>query len=558
MLKQLNIRDFAVIDELELLFKSGMTTFTGETGAGKSILVDALGLILGDRADTTIIRHKSERTEITAIFDIENNENILDILETQAIQLEDSELLIRRIISKDGRSRAFVNNSPVTAQLLRNIGEHLVDIHGQHNHQSLTNRDIQRLLLDEFGTPKQQLSDTLNAYNNWHEATSRLQAIHSNIENQDATLSLLRYQVQELDKLQPQADEYDNLEEEYRRLANANHLLEISQKVLATLNEDEHSIYSKLNTILVDLQELHKFDESIASITELLDSASIQLSEASDELSRYLGGLSSDPEHLQSVEKRLSELHSMARKHQIQPQQLAEHMDDLKRQLFELENSQQLISELKLQQSLTLEQYQHASLKLHQSREQAAAKMAEEITAKLKALGMANGRFSIAIDFNETQDPKALGNDQIEFLVNTNPGQSLQPLRKIASGGELSRISLAIQVIASHDKAISTLVFDEVDAGIGGGIAEIVGKLLHDLSTQHQIFCVTHLPQVASQGDHHLQVEKLQQKGITRTKVNELNAEQRIEEIARMLGGIKITDQSRDHAKEMLETSLTE
>ena len=557
MLKQLRIRGFAVVDELDLEFKPGMTVLTGETGAGKSILIDALGLILGDRADSTIIREGAERTEISAIFDIENNHNILAMLDDQAIQVDDNELLIRRLVGRDGRSRAFINNSPVTAQTLRDIGEYLIDIHGQHAHQSLSKRDVQRNLLDDFGNYSKQLSAVMRAYADWHTATTRLQAL-TDSDNQEATLSLLRYQVQELEALQPVEGEYDALEDEYRRLTNAHRLLETAQRAFATLSDDEHSVYNRLNTVLTDLQACHQFDESLTDIIKLLDSASIQLSEASIEVRSYLDSLVCDPERLQVVEKRLSDLHDMARKHKVQTQQLSTLLSDLKQQLDDIENSQQLISELTQQKSLAGEQYNEAAVSLHQYRARAAGKMSKAITQKLKALGMTEGQFRISVDNDNSPDPKPNGNDQIEFLVNTNPGQAMQALRKVASGGELSRISLAIQVISSSDRGIPTLVFDEVDAGIGGGIAEIVGRLLHELSRQRQVFCVTHLAQVASQGDQHMQVEKNIGKTSTKTRVNKLNADERIEEIARMLAGLTITAQSRDHAREMLKYASAE
>lgn len=557
MLKQLCIRGFAVVDELDLEFKPGMTVLTGETGAGKSILIDALGLILGDRADSTVIREGAERTEISAIFDIENNTNITTMLDVQAIQMEGNELLIRRLIGRDGRSRAFINNSPTTAQTLRDIGEYLIDIHGQHAHQSLNKRDVQRNLLDDFGNYSKQLTAVATAYVNWYDATTRLQVLTDH-DNQDATLSLLRYQVQELENLQPVEGEYDELDEEHRRLSNANRLLETVQQASATLGDDEYSVYNRLNTVIADLQACHQFDESLTGISKLLDNASIQLSEASIEVRSYLDRLVYDPERLQVVEKRLSDLHDMARKHTIQTQQLSTLLSNLQQQLDDIENSQQLISELEQLKSLAREQYDETAVKLHQYRTRAAAKMSDAITHKLKALGMVEGQFRVSVNNDNNSDPKPNGSDQIEFLVNTNPGQAMQALRKIASGGELSRISLAIQVINSNDKGIPTLVFDEVDAGIGGGIAEIVGKLLHELSRQRQVFCVTHLAQVASQGDQHLQVEKNIRNNTTKTRVNELNADARIEEIARMLGGLTITAQSRNHAREILKYSSVE
>lgn len=551
MLKQLNIRDFAIIDEIELTFNKGMTVLTGETGAGKSILIDALGQVLGDRADTGMIRHERDRAEITAIFSFHGNEQVAAILEEQAITPDDNELLIRRVITKQGASRVFINNTPVTVQLLRQIGENLIDIHGQHAHQSLSKHEIQRQLLDDFGDHPGTLTEVAEIYQRWQDARSQLDAL-SNNSDQTATMSLLRYQVDELDSLTLGAGEYEQLDEEHRKLANTNRLLETAQHALTIFREGDETIFSSISGIINDLRELRRYDESLGNIIQTLDDAAIQINEASDELRVYIDNLQVDPDQLQVVENRISQLHDMARKHQVQPQQLASHLNGLKNQLNEMENNRELIEELQIQRSRAMEDYSVAAEKLHQTRKKAAQEMSAAISTKLKQLGMPNGQFMIAVESRDGQDPKPYGKDQIDFLVNTNPGQDLQPLRKVASGGELSRISLAIQTCSHRNNGNTSLVFDEVDAGIGGGVAEIVGNLLHQLAQTHQVFCVTHLAQVASQGDHHLQVNKSSTKTSTETKVTELNPDERIEEIARMLGGIQITEQSREHAKEML------
>ncbi len=552
MLKQLLIRNFAVIEELDLQLRPGMTVFTGETGAGKSILIGALGLLLGDRADSAIIRAGCERTEISADFTLTGHSDIADILEQQAISVDDNEILIRRVISSDGRSRAFINSTPVSVNLLRSIGEHLIDIHGQHAHQSLMKRDTQRLLLDNYGAYHKEVNAVHTAYSEWKELQDRITELAGKTEDHNAQLTLLRYQVQELETLAPQAGEFESLSEEFRRLDNANRLIELTQMATHAVTEDEHSLASKLATTIKDLQEAQQFDESLTGLIELLEGAAIQLSEAGDELRLYLDKMDRDPQRLQIVENRLSDLHDMARKHNIPSQQLGGYLEELQKQLYQMENSQQLLGELEEKQAECLAGYQQAASNLHRRRIKAALKISTEITQTLETLGMSGGQFLITIEKQHEQQPGPNGNDHIEFLVSANPGQPPQPLRKVASGGELSRISLAIQVISNNDKVIPTLVFDEVDAGIGGGIAEIVGKLLHSLTDKHQVFCVTHLPQVASLGDQHLQVQKSSNKKVTITEVAELDDEQRIEEIARMLGGIKITEQSRKHAKEML------
>ncbi len=552
MLKQLLIRNFAVIEELDILLRPGMTVFTGETGAGKSILIGALGLVLGDRADSGIIRAGCNSTEITASFELSDCCEVTSILDKQAITVDEGEILIRRVISSDGRSRAFINSTPVPVGLLRRIGEHLIDIHGQHEHQSLMKRDVQRLLLDNYGTYSGELAVVYTAYSAWQALQDQIAALSNTADDHNAQLSLLRYQVQELDTLAPEDGEYESLSEEFRRLDNANRLIELTQIATQAVTGDEYSLINKLATTIRDLQEAQQFDESLTAVIELLEGSAIQLSEAGDELRLYTDKIDQNPERLLFVENRLSELHDMARKHNIPSQQLPGYLEELQKRLDQMTGSEQLLAELLVKRAESLESYQQVATSLHQLRSKAAHKIATEITHMLQSLGMSGGQFLITVETRAEQQPGPHGNDDIEFLVSANPGQPPQPLRKVASGGELSRISLAIQVISNSDKVIPTLVFDEVDAGIGGGVAETVGKLLHRLIDKHQVFCVTHLPQVASLGDHHLQVRKSSDEKVTLTEVTELEDEERIEEIARMLGGIKITEQSRKHAKEML------
>ena len=552
LLKHLHIRDFAVIEELDIPFNHGMTVFTGETGAGKSIMVGALGLVLGDRSDSGIVRAGCERTEITAIFDIEDESDIRSVLEEQEIDCED-ELILRRVINKDGRSRAYVNGSSVPAQLLRSLGECMVDIHGQHAHQSLLKADVQRDLLDEFGNHPQQLNDVKDAWKVWNANEIELQALSGDNRDHDAQIELLQYQIQELQALNPGETKFSEVEKEYGKLANANRLLEVCQQTLQQLSEDERSTQSQISHHLDELQDIQKFDPSLSTVIELLNGASIQIGEASDELRHYLDRLELDPERLKEIEDLLGAFHDMARKHKIQPETLTDHLETLEDELHKLENSEARFKELIVLQQTSIKNYRKAASKLNQCRQQAAKKLSHDISKKLNDLGMPGGQFSIEVNEIEKDIPLQYGMDKIDYLVSLNPGQPLQPLSKVASGGELSRISLAIQVTGSKDKGIQTLIFDEVDSGIGGGVAEIVGKLLHSLSDKRQVFCVTHLAQVASQGDHHLQVAKATHAGTTLTRVGELNDEDRIDEIARMLGGVKITEQTLAHAKEMLK-----
>ncbi|MFB3116174.1 MAG: DNA repair protein RecN [Gammaproteobacteria bacterium] len=552
MLKHLHIRDFAVIEEVDIAFNDGLTVFTGETGAGKSIMVGALGLVLGDRSDSGIVRTGCERTEITAIFDIENEDGIQSVLAEQEISCED-ELILRRVINKDGRSRAYVNGSSVPAQLLRALGERMVDIHGQHTHQSLLKADVQRNLLDEFGNHQQQLNEVKDAWKLWHATELELQSLSGDNRDHDAQMTLLQYQIQELEALNPGESKFSDVEEEYGRLSNANRILEVCQETLQQLSDDEHSTQSQISHRLNELQDIQKFDQSLSSVIDLLNNATIQVSEASDELRHYLDRLELDPEKLKAVEDKLGALHDMARKHKIQPEELTDHLLTLQEELHKLENSEARYRELLTLQETTIEQYRKAAARLNQCRQQSAHRLSDDITKKLYELGMPGGQFSIEISDIGKNTPLQHGMDKIGYLVSLNPGQPLQPLSKVASGGELSRISLAIQVTGSKDKGIPTLIFDEVDSGIGGGVAEIVGKLLHSLSDKRQIFCVTHLPQIASQGDHHMQVAKATHAGTTLTRVSELSTEERVDEIARMLGGVKITEQTLAHAKEMLK-----
>ena len=554
MLKLLTINDLAIIDELNLEFGLGFSVFTGETGAGKSITLDALGLILGNRSDTSIIRSGCKQAEVSAVFEVIDNAEIVRILEEQAIELEENEIIIRRVISSDGRSRAFINNKPVTAQLLRDLGALTLNIHGQHAHQLLGLKDNQRLLLDEYGGYKNELNAVASACKEWTDANRQLEEIREG-QGQDSTVNLLRYQVEEISAMEIEAGEYEKLDDEHRRLANGRRLQETTQSALNHLRENEQSISSSIYSLLANLRELESVDDGLVSINKLIDDAIIQLNEASDELRSYLENLNIDPEHLQSVESRISTLHDIARKHQVKPETLEEYFSELSARLAEFENNEELIADLENKQATALTRYRESAEALHKQRAKAAKKMQKEVTTQTQSLGMPDGQFTINIEKNELDTPRPKGMDTIEFLVCMNVGQSIQAMRKVASGGELSRISLAIQVVASDDKTGTSLVFDEIDAGIGGGVAEIVGKLLHQLSAKHQIICVTHLPQVASQADQHFQVIKISDKGNTSTSIRKLSKDERIDEIARMLGGVKITEKTRKHADEMLKIS---
>ena len=552
MLKHLSIINLAVIENIELSFSEGLTVLTGETGAGKSILIGALGLVLGDRADTSVIRTGCARTEISAAFNVAEDERLLQLLEEQSISVVDNELVLRRIINRDGRSRAYINTTAVPLQLLRDAGAFLIDIHGQHAHQGLLKRDVQRELLDGFGDHGAISDQVSRAFEKWDGVTREISSLTDTAGESGDRLSLLKYQVEELQALELEENEADRLEDEYKRLANLNNLLETAQTALDGLHAGEQSVADRINTVKKELTALERFDPGLANISGLLENAAIHISEAAAELGAYLHSLDQDPARLNQVEQRLEQLHDMARKHRVQPQLLFAHFQSITRKLDAIEQNRERLAELELEQLKSLEEYRTAADNLGERRRECATVMAADISARIRTLGMPEGTLNINVTPGPDLKPHKNGNNQVEFLVSANPGQALLPLRKVASGGELSRISLAVQVSANRDSSVATMIFDEVDAGIAGGIAEIVGNLLHKLAADRQILCVTHLPQVASQGDNHFRVTKTIDDKITETQVHELGKDERIEEIARMLGGIRVSEQSRNHAREML------
>jgi len=552
MLKQLHIQNLAIIEELELEFNKGMTVLTGETGAGKSILIDAIGLILGDRGDSSMVRDRNNKSEIVATFDISCIDEIQSVLDEQSIDNDGDEMVVRRVINRDGRSKAYINSSQIPIQLLKSIGEFLVDIHGQHAHQSLMKRTVQRSLLDHFANHMSLLNDVNNAYQVWKSIIVELEQIGTDSNTHESTIELLRYQVKELEDLSMDEGEYKTLEEEYKRLFNVNQLITVTHSVLEMLSENEVSVDTVLNRAIYDLKGLQKSDMSTEKFVDLLDGVSIQLTDTIDEIRNYSETLEINPERLNEVDNRLNAMHDMARKHNIQAQELPDHLLQLQEKLQQLTNNQDSVEKLNEQQTLAKNKYFQSAGKLNKSRQKAALAMAKEITKQLKQLGMSDGKFIVEISSTEPEQPLRDGLDQIEYLVSLNPGFSPQPLRKVASGGELSRISLAIQMISKDANLTPTLIFDEVDAGIGGGTAETVGILLKDLAAKHQVFCVTHLPQVASQGTNHIQVNKYSKDNTTYTNVTMLDNTARVEEIARMLGGIRISKKTREHARELL------
>ena len=556
MLRQLVINDLAVIDNLNIDFNSGMTVLTGETGAGKSILLDALGLILGNRADTNLIRGGADKTDITAIFSTSDNSSVSDKLIELELASNDAEdeLFIRRTITKDGRSRAYINNTPVPVQSLREIGESLIDIHGQHAHQSLSKAKVQRELLDEFGSYQNLLNELQNTWQEWKQVNDQLDNFKTEGEDFEARLTLLSYQTEELEQLNIGNSEYKELSEEHKRLAHSQRLLDSCQSIISDLSESEAAIDARLAVHQKEISELCQFDNELENINNLLDSATIQIEEASHELKGYLDKFDMDDNQLASIESRLDKLHELARKHKVKPEDLPEHLTLLTTQLNQLEGGQEQHELLLKKKDELTESYFKLAEKLTTERNNAAVKISEAITEKMHELAI-GGKFKIDLEKIEDQTPHQFGMDKISFLVSTNPGQPLRPITKVASGGELSRLSLAIQIIGSKDNGVPSLIFDEVDAGISGGVAEIVGKLLHSLAEHRQILCVTHLAQVASCGHHHLKVNKITKANETFTQVETLKQTERVNEIARLLAGMEITDESLANAAQMLESA---
>ncbi len=552
MLSHIHIRNFAIVDLLELDLAPGMSTLTGETGAGKSILLDALGLALGDRADSSVVRHGSDRTEINVTFDIHSHPEVQSWLEGRELDM-DGECLIRRTLTSDGRSKGYINGQPQPLAALRELGEMLVDIHGQHAHQALLRREEQRCTLDQYAGNSKLLAEINHAYRQWAKLKQELEALQKDKEEREAKLELLRYQTSELEALSPLPGEMSQLEEEHQRLAHANSLLEGSQQALQLLYEGEDAtLISQLKRLNRDLAELQSIDNKLTPICELLDNATIQLDEAVNELRHYQDTVEIDPQQLTNVEARMSELHDVARKHHCEPETLTELLEALQQQLVDIENADIKYGSLEGEITKAAEAYQILADKLTTARKKAAKKLERAVTENLQKLSMAGSRFEIATTSLPSGEFSPLGMEKIEFLICTNPGQPAQPMSKIASGGELSRISLAIQVVTSSVHGIPTVIFDEVDVGIGGGTAEIVGQMLRQLGSHSQVLCVTHQPQVAAQGHQHLQVRKQANKDTTTTSIIELANEARIDELARMLGGVTITEQTRAHAGEML------
>ncbi|RTE67017.1 DNA repair protein RecN [Amphritea opalescens] len=551
MLTQLNIRNYAIVEQLDLELENGMTVVSGETGAGKSIMLDALGLTLGDRADMGSVRKGAERAEITANFDISDIPSAKEWLKNQ--ELDDSECILRRVITSEGRSRSYINGSACPINKVRELGEHLIEIHGQHEHQRLLKKDHHRHLLDAYSGKAELASKTRQRFRHWHSLNHRLHQLSAQNEEQTARLQLLSYQAEELEQVALSEGEYEKLVEEQTRLANAEDILQSGQQILLlTSDGEEVSCLSLLNQCQNLLGKMKGSSPSVTQTIEMLNSAQIQIEEASQEISHYMDRVELNPTRQANVEERLSTIFDLARKHRIQPEQLPQFQQDIQQELESLSMSDQALEALHQETEQARQAFLDSAKQLSKARHKAALSLKKEVNKQLHSLGMTAAELSLALTPYAKDQLNAHGLEEVEFLITTNVGQPPRPLNKIASGGELSRISLAIQVITAQSSSTPTLIFDEVDVGIGGAIAEVVGRLLRQLGENNQILVVTHQPQVASQGHQHLFVSKQTVKNKTITHIDRLTMDQRVGEVARMLGGIDVTETSRDHAREML------
>lgn len=554
MLRHLSIRDFVIVAALDLEFDRGFTVFSGETGAGKSILIDALALTLGARADADVVRTGAARADLTAEFDAGGE--LATWLEEHALGGEEAgadgerRVLLRRVVDANGRSRAFINGTPATLAQLREVGEMLVDIHGQHAHQLLMRPDAQRALFDTHAGLGAITAGVAGAHRAWREAAQALELAHSRDRELALERERLAWQLAELDKLAPQPGEWEEISAEHRRLAHSANLIEGVRGALEALSEADGAMIGQLGSMISKLRDLAEIDPALGDALASLEPAEIQLREGAYSLTHYAQRLELDPDRLAQVERRLDALHSLARKFRLQPEALPQEHEARRMQLAALDAAADLDA-LNAAVERVRQAYMEQAKQLSKSRAKAAKALGAAVTTGMQELSMAGGSFEVALV--PLAEGGAHGLEQIEFRVAGHAGVPLRPLAKVASGGELARISLALAVIASAASPTPTLIFDEVDTGIGGGVAEVVGRLLHQLGRHRQVLCVTHLPQVAARGDHHFQVAKASDDGgATLSSVVALDRASRIEEVARMLGGLEITATTRRHAKEML------
>ncbi|MBI3937791.1 MAG: DNA repair protein RecN [Betaproteobacteria bacterium] len=549
MLRSLSIRDFVIVDRMDLEFAPGFTVLTGETGAGKSILVDALAMVLGERGDAAAVRQGAERAEISAEFEAGTPAALARWLADNELADDPGTCLMRRLIDAGGRSRAFINGRPVTLAQLREAGEFLVDIHGQHVHQSLTRGAAQRELLDAYAGLRGPAQAVAAVFRHWQEAHARRLALESNAAAYAAEREQLEWQIRELAALNFTVEEWQALGAEHSRLAHAAALIETAQYGLEALSEGENASLAQLNDVISRLNHLVEYDAALRGILEILEPAQVQVQEAVYSLRHYQQRIELDPQRLREVESRLEAIHAAARRHRVSPEALPETLARFRARLEELGGGGD-IEALRRQEEAARENYLAQAKKLGAGRRKAARELAQKVTEAMRRLAMTGGAFDVGLTV--LAEGNSHGLEQVEFLVAAHKGMEPRPIARVASGGELSRISLAIQTVTSRVAQVPTLIFDEVDTGIGGRVAEIVGRMLKQLGREHQVMCVTHLPQVAAAGDQQWQVTKSQTDGGVLSTVTVLDGQRRVEEIARMLGGVKITETTRKHAAEML------
>jgi len=553
MLESIQISNFAIIDSLNLEFDRGLTALTGETGAGKSILLDAIKLIAGDRADSDSVKANQEKAEISVRFDLDDHLQARKWLQDNEMA-SDHECIIRRVVFANGRSKAFINGHNAPLSQLKSLSQLMVDLHGQHEHQSLQKSQVQQQLLDSYLGDNKLTSDVQQKYGEWQQINNKLAQLKMGYVERQQRIDLLNLYCQELTNLNLVDGEIENLQNEYTRLSHAGLLLENTSSLLRVLyDNDENTVQSLLSFCEQTLSNQLIHDSSLSTSHELISNALIQIQEASKELRNYQDSIDLAPERLDWLNQRIASAQDLARKHRRPIEQLPELSRKLTIELESLVNNAESEEELNLELEQKRIGYLNSASQLSIKRQETALSLSSQITQVMQQLGMEGGQFSIQVDEMETEASfKASGINAISYLVSANPGQPLKPLNKVASGGELSRISLAIQVILCESSRIPTLIFDEVDSGVGGGIAEIIGKKLRWLGETRQVFCVTHLAQVASQAHHHFRVEKIKKTNDTTTNVVELSSGDQLEEIARMLGGMTITEQTRAHASEMI------
>ena len=553
MLSLITVRNYAVIDEVEVQFNSDLSVLTGETGAGKSILVDALGLALGDRADAATVRSGCREARISVLFECPQDHPALAWLDERGLEHEQA-CLLRRVVSAQGRSRAFINNQPATLQDLRSVGSLLVNIHGQSAHQALLHGPAQRAIVDHHGNHRALAAQVAAAYDAWRSHQAQYETQQALGAQRASELEMLRFQARELESLQYQDGELDALQEERGRLANVDRLANGLQSVLHDLDERDHgSAHALIAQARRELTDARTLDPSLGDAADLLGEAEIQVQEAVRELASYRDRLEPDPQRLDWVESRLARIRNLALRYSVEETELGSLLETVRARIDAFATASESLEVARQRARQAEDAYFGEAERLSVARAESAASLSESVVAQMAVLGLSGGQFRVELQPKPRDKADAGGLDRIEFQISLNPGQAFGPLSRMASGGELSRISLALEVVAAGASSIPTLVFDEVDAGIGGGVAEIVGRRLAAIAAHRQVLCVTHLAQVASQGRHHYRVLKHTGKHSTRTGIQPLGADERVEELARMLGGVKITDRTRAHAEEMIE-----